>query len=166
MSSTRKAVIVRKFSRDWLAGYVSGEFGQQGDELEVLDSSGRLTRIPWKQVKWLCFVRDFAQSGDRGDPERLLRRRFALRPRQAGLWLRLRLADGDELEGLAANDRSLIDGAGLMMSPPDMRSNTQRLYIPRTAIETLTVLALIGNNHRQPAGSAEQPELFPAAIDT
>jgi hypothetical protein len=39
------------------------------------------------------------------------------------------LTDGDELEGLAANDRSLVDGAGLLLTPPDMRSNTQRIYI-------------------------------------
>jgi len=47
-----------------------------------------------------------------GRPERLVRKRFSLRPRTAGLWLRLTLGDGDELEGLAANDRSLVDGAG------------------------------------------------------
>jgi hypothetical protein len=34
-----------------------------------------------------------------------------------GLWLRMTLTDGEELEGLAANDRSLIDGAGLLAHP-------------------------------------------------
>jgi len=28
------------------------------------------------------------------------------------------LTDGEELEGLAANDRSLVDGAGLLLTRP------------------------------------------------
>ena len=55
------------------------------------------------------------------------------------------LNDGDELEGIAANDRSLISGAGLLLTPPDTRSNTQRIYVPRQAIQTLEVVGLIGS---------------------
>jgi hypothetical protein len=76
------------------------------------------------------------------------------------------LTDGEELEGLAANDRSLIEGAGLLLTPPDTRSNTQRIYIPRQAIQTLEVVSLIGAGGRGRTGAAEpaidQPELFPA----
>ena len=75
------------------------------------------------------------------------------------------LADGDELEGLAANDRSLVDGAGLLLTPPDMRSNTQRIYVPRQAIQTLEIVGLIGAPLRKrPAVGPkpdDQPELFP-----
>ncbi len=71
-------------------------------------------------------------------------RSFTVRPRAAGLWLRMTLTDGEELEGLAANDRSLVDGTGLLLTPPDTRSNTQRIYIPRQAIQTLEVVSLIG----------------------
>ena len=166
MSSSRKAVIVRKFSRDWMAGYVSADFGQKGPDLELLDSHGRLTRMAWLQIKWLCFVRDLPEAGESNEPERLFKRRFALRPRQPGLWLRLRLSDGDEIEGLVANDRSLIEGEGLLLTPPDTRSNTQRIYIPRPAIESLEVLALIGNATRRHRSANPQPELFPAVIDT
>jgi hypothetical protein len=102
---------------------------------------------------------------DQSNPERLIQKRFAVRPRAAGLWLRMILTDGDELEGLAANDRSLVDGAGLLLTPPDMRSNTQRIYVPRLAIQTLEVVSLIGapSRRRPAAGSkpVEQPELFP-----
>jgi hypothetical protein len=74
------------------------------------------------------------------------------------------LTDGEELEGLAANDRSLIEGAGLLLTPPDTRSNTQRIYIPRHSVQSLEVLSLIGapGRRRTAAGQAvEQPELFP-----
>ena len=165
MASARKPVIVRKFSRDWTAGYAGVEFGQQKPELEFLDLTGKVVRVGWEQVKWVCYVRDFpAGAADQANPERLVRKRFSLRPRTPGLWLRLTLADGDELEGLAANDRSLVEGVGLLLTPPDTRSNTQRIYVPRLAIQTLEVVSLIGAAGRKRGEAArpgeEQPELF------
>ncbi len=165
MASARKTIVVRKFSRDWSAGYAETDFGQQRAELEFLDLGGKVVRINWQQVKWICYVRDLpAGSADQINPERLLRRRFSVRPRAAGLWLRLILSDGDELEGLAANDRSLVDGAGLLLTPPDTRSNTQRIYVPRQAIQALEVVSLIGaGGHKRmdaPQTDSEQPGLF------
>jgi hypothetical protein len=165
MASARKPVIVRKFSRDWLAGYVGAEFGQAKTELEILDQAGKVVRIGWEQVKWMCYVRAFpAGQADQADPERLVRKRFSLRPRTAGLWMRLTLTDGDELEGLAANDRSLVEGAGLLLTPPDTRSNTQRIYVPRQSIQELEVLSLIGAGAQKraaaPKPSGEQRDLF------
>lgn len=165
MASARKPVIVRKFSRDWIAGYATAEFGQTKPELEFLDLSGRVVRMGWEQVKWMCYVRALPGGpADQADPERLVRKRFSLRPRTAGLWMRLTLQDGDELEGLAANDRSLVDGAGLLLTPPDTRSNTQRIYVPRQAVQTLEVLSLIGVGARKhaeaPRPSGDQRDLF------
>ena len=165
MASGRKPVIVRKFSRDWCAGYARPNFGKDAVELEILDLGGKVLQIPWEAVKWVCYVRDLpSSSADQTNPERLLHKRFAVRPRAAGLWLRLTLADGEELEGLAPNDRSLIEGTGLLLTPPDMRSNTQRIYLPRQAIQTLEIVGLIGapSRKRPEAGSKleDQPELF------
>jgi len=171
MASARKSVIVRKFSRDWCAGYAGADFGQQQAELEFLDLGGKVVRIGWEQVKWVCYVRDFpAGQADQANPERLVRKRFSLRPRAAGVWLRLTLSDGDELEGLAANDRSLVDGAGLLLTPPDTRSNTQRIYVPRQAIQALEVVSLIGAAGRKRVEAArpdeeQQPGLFGSAED-
>ena len=167
MASVRKSVIVRKFSRDWYAGYAVANFGHDAAELEILDLTGKVLRIAWNQVKWVCYVREFPAEGSAGaftndsaQPERLLRRKFSTRPRISGLWLSLTLADGEELEGMAANDRSLIDGVGLLLTPPDTRSNTQRVFIPRTAIRELTVLGVISPSAptRQKAGP--QAQLF------
>jgi hypothetical protein len=167
MASQRKPVIVRKFSRDWCAGYAGTSFGQEAAELEILDLNGKVLRIGWEQVKWVCSVRDFP-AGETANPERLLHKRFAIRPRTPGLWLRMTLTDGEELEGLAANDRSLVEGAGLLLTPPDTRSNTQRIYVPRQAIQTLEVVSLIGTAGRkrsEASGRAtEQPELFPREL--
>jgi hypothetical protein len=174
MASVRKPVIVRKFSRDWSAGYAPVSFAPDAPELEILDQSGKVLRIAWDQVKWVCYVRDFptaspASFSDQANPERLLHKRFSIRPRTAGLWLRMTLTDGEELEGLAANDRSLIDGAGLLLTPPDTRSNTQRIYVPRQAIQTLEVVSLIGAAGRKRVPHASitaQPVLFSEDPDT
>lgn len=169
MGSARKPVIVRKFSREWYAGYAGAAFVQDSAALEVLDLTGKVLTIGWEAVKWVCYVRDLSSSSDMANPERLLQKKFTVRPRAAGLWLRMTLNDGDELEGIAANDRSLVAGPGLLVTPPDTRSNTQRIYVPRQAIQTLEVVSLIGaagRKRRAEEGAAEgQPELFPAGPD-
>lgn len=185
MGVARKPVIVRKLTRDWCAGYAavnpfaldppdtdpganSSAISSISSEMELLLSSGKLLRIPWDQVKWVCYIRELASSEGSGNdsvnPERLLRRRFSSRPRVAGIWLRLTLTDGEDLEGVAANDRSLIDGSGLLLTPPDTRSNTQRVFVPRTSIREITILAVIppvtARSDRSAERSILQPELF------
>lgn len=161
MASARKPVIVRKFSRDWCAGYAEPGPAQNGPELEILDTTGKVLRMAWQQVKWVCYVRELpGAAADPANPERLLHKKFSVRPRAAGVWLRLTLSDGEELEGLAANDLSLVTGAGLLLTPPDTRSNTQRIYVPRPSIQTLEVVSLIGASRRGPTQKSDQPDLF------
>ena len=167
MSVARKPVIVRNLTRDWCAGYAIASPAGEISDLELLDSAGKLRRIPWTQVKWVCYVREFPAEGSGGaftndgsQPERLVRRKFSTRPRIAGVWLSLTLADGEELEGVAANDRSLIDGIGLLLTPPDTRSNTQRVFIPRSAIRELTVLGVINPAGRARQETGPQAQLF------
>lgn len=166
MSSARKPVIVRKLSRDWCAGYADATPSTQTRNMELLLPSGKLMQIAWPEIKWVCYVREagsgegWRSGSDAPSPERLLRRRFLSRPRLAGIWLRLTLEDGDELEGVAANDRSLIDGSGLMLTPPDTRSNTQRVFIPNPAIRDLTVLGVMQPSAPRHRTTMDQPGLF------
>jgi hypothetical protein len=161
MAIGRKPVIVRKFTREWLAGYAAADDLGATSELELLDATGKVNRISWDQVKWVCSVRELP-SGESSNPERLLRRRFTTKPRNAGIWLRMTFNDGEELEGLATNDRTLIEGAGLFITPPDTRSNTQRVFIPRAAIAQLELLGIIPQpGQRKAAAESTQPDLFP-----
>ncbi len=145
MSSSRKKAIVRKFSRDWVAGYLPSDGFVHGETVDMLGLDGKVTALEAVQIKWVCFVRDF-NSGEAANPERLLRKTFAGRPRTAGLFLRARLTDGDLIEGLAANDLGLISSAGLFLTPPDTRSNTQRLWIPASSVAELEIVAVIGSS--------------------
>lgn len=162
MSSGRKKAIVRKYSRDWVAGYISASgFTHQG-ALEILDLSGKVLAVSIQDVKWVCFVRDF-NSGELDNPERFVRKSYSGRPRGEGLWLRVQLRDGDALEGLSENNLGLLDADGFFLTPPDTRSNTQRVWLPRASLAELEVVAVIGAAVRKKskAEDEQQETLFP-----
>jgi hypothetical protein len=174
MSTSRKKVIVRRFTGDALPGYLPHAAFVHAGSLDLLDLSGRIIPLPLNDIKTVSYVRDFNLS-DPANPERLTRRTFLARPRSEGLWLRLTFRSGDQMEGLAPTDRalldSLIDDAGLFLTPPDARSNTQRLYVPRAALTELQLLAVItAPSRRQPLAAAPtkenlQDELFHLPLD-
>jgi hypothetical protein len=70
------------------------------------------------------------------------------------------LKDNDCLEGLAQNDVNLLDDNGFLLAPPDSRSNTQRLFVPRTAIAELEILAVIRAKAAPTAAQNLQESLF------
>jgi hypothetical protein len=166
MPSSRKKAIARKFTRDWVAGYLSFDGSSprsflKNGELEILELDGKVISIDLPAVKWVCFVRDF-NSGEPANPERLVRKTYAGRPRTEGLFLRARLTDGDLIEGIAANDLSLLSAEGILLTPPDIRSNTQRLWIPSSSLAELEVVAVIGAAKKKsaPTGEDKQESLF------
>jgi len=163
MAVSRKKAIARRLTQEWVAGYLSSTGFLDKGAVELLGLDGKLLQLDAATLKWICYVRDF-NSGEASNPERLLRKTFTGRPRTEGLMMRLRLTDGDLIEGLAANDLSLVSGGGIFLTPPDIRSNTQRLWIPSSAIAELEVLAVVGGSKRkqppQPKTPAAQESLF------
>ncbi|MGA8528609.1 MAG: hypothetical protein WB622_02775 [Acidobacteriaceae bacterium] len=168
MSTSRKKAIFRKFSRDWVAGYVPLAGFLREERVEMLDLDGKVLALEVEDLKWICYVRDF-NSGELNNPERLVRKTFAGRPRGEGLFVRARMKDGDLVEGLAANDATLVASEGVFLTPPDLRSNTQRIWIPKTSLEALEVMAVVGtakkprtaaSKHSAATGKPEQEELF------
>src|SRR5207237_6639215 len=143
MPSTHKKVIVRKMDRDSLNGYVAGTNFVSEGKLELLTQSGKVIFIDLREVKAVYFVRDF------GDTEALGRKAFTTRPRSEGLWVRIEFNDNDMLEGLMPNNLTLLDGEGYLIIPPDTRSNTPRIFVPGSALSSLTVLAVIGGGMRR-----------------
>jgi hypothetical protein len=166
MPSSRKKAIARRFTRDWVAGYIvfdgsSPDGFLKDNSLELLALDGKVVSLDLRTIKWLCIVRDF-NSGEVDNPERLLRKSFAGRPRTEGLYLRATLTDGDQIEGIASNDLSLITAQGLLLTPPDVRSNTQRVWIPVASLSELEVVAVIGGAAKKKPSRTEdrQESLF------
>jgi hypothetical protein len=174
MSNSPKKVLVRRFSGDTLPGYLSQSAFVRHGAIDLLDLSGRLISLSLNDIKMVSYVRDFNLS-DPVNPERLTRRTFLARPRSEGLWVRLTFRSGELLEGLAPTDLTLLDALadddGLFLIPPDTRSNTQRIYVPRVAITDLQLLAVVTTPSRRqplpasPSKESLQDELFHLPID-
>lgn len=155
MPSTHKKVIVRKMGRDSVSGYVAPQFLVDG-KLELLNPAGKVVMIQLAEIKNVDFVRDFSEMASTG------RKTFTNRPRTEGLWVRLRFTDNDVLEGMMPNDLVQVGTEGYLITPPDTRGNVQRIFVPKSALEEMTVLAVIGRPEarRRPAAETGQEQLF------
>jgi hypothetical protein len=162
MAEAQKKVVVRLFDAAPVSGYLPAAGFVVDERLSVMDTTGRLISFGISDVKLVAYVRDF-NPGDELDPERLGRKSFVTRPRVEGIWVRMTFRDGDVVEGLAAGDMTFLDSlvgdGGLMVTPPDARSNTQRIYVPRGALTGVEFLGVI--SRRKPTVAREpEPWLF------
>ena len=167
MAIAQKKTVVRQFDGSITWGYLPQSGFVAGETVEVLDPAGRVVPLPLGQIKTIAYVKDF-NLDQAVDPEQIGRRSFLSRPRADGLWLKLGFRDNDALEGLANFDigfiESLLEDRGLSISPPDARSNTQRIFVPRAALVTVQVLGFIGSTPKQKtiqrASDTIQTQLF------
>jgi len=155
MPSTHKKVIVRKTDRDSISGYVApANFVVEG-KLELLNTTGNVVGIDLRDIKAVYFVREFSDS------EVMTRKTFTTRPRTEGLWVRLRFKDNETIEGIMPNDLAQNPAEGFLLNPPDLRSNTQRVFVPRTSLTSLTVIAVIGSARRRRKGGVPDTRQVP-----
>lgn len=156
-ASTHKKVVILLADRKPLRGYLNPARLGQADPVDLLTPEGEHQELPLARVRSIYFVREFS---DDFEPER---KAFLSRPKLDGLWVRLRYTDGDTIEGVVPNDLlSLLDN-GIQITPPDLSSSTDRIFIPRSALSQVTVLGVVGIARRKPAAAAagvSQPRLF------
>jgi hypothetical protein len=154
--STHKKVIVRKLGRDSISGYVAPAHFVVEGKLELLNPSGKVVLIDLAEIKSVDFVRDFTETAVTA------RKTFTTRPRTEGLWVRLSFVDNDVLEGMMANDLTQVAPEGYLVTPPDTRGNVQRIFVPRSALHEMNVLAVIGRPEarKKSAQDVRQERLF------
>ncbi len=152
VASNKKVLLVR-FDRESLPGFVQTPGGLDGDAIELLRPDGNLLRVPWAETKLVCFVRDF----DAGETWRE-HQAFTTRPKSTGLWVRFRFHDGDWLEGLLPNNLLQMEAAGFSSIPPDPSFQNQRIFIPRAALTGVEVLGVIGSPLRRRAAKPAPDE--------
>ncbi|MGC1415005.1 MAG: hypothetical protein WA817_06985 [Candidatus Acidiferrum sp.] len=155
-ASTHKKVVIVLADKKPLRGYLNPTRLGQSDPIDLLTPDGEHQEVPLDRVRSIYFVRDFSNDFE---PER---KAFLSRPKLDGLWLRLRYLDGETLEGVVPNDLLSVLDNGIQITPPDLNSTTDRIFIPRTALTELTVLGVVGIARRKPAAAAaaSQPRLF------
>lgn len=148
MSSTHKKVIVRKSDRDSISGFVTPTDFVVDGKFQLLNTAGNVVAIELRDIKAVYFVREFS------DGEVMTRKTFTTRPRTEGLWVRLKFKDNEVVEGMMPNDLTQNPEEGFLINPPDLRSNTQRVFVPRSSLASVTVLAVIGAARRRRKGGA------------
>ncbi len=144
-------MLVTRFDREPLAGFVSPQSYLQPEGLELLSQSGAVSVVPYPDIKLVCFVRDFQQ----GEPRKELRL-FTTRPKMEGLWVRMRFRDGDVMDGMLSNNLLQLDSYGLSVVPPDPGFQNQRIFVPKAALSTVQVLGVVGSPLRM-----RKPKLTP-----
>jgi hypothetical protein len=155
-TSTHKKVVVVLADKKSFRGYLNpSRLGLNGP-VDVLSPEGEHTELALEKLRSIYFVRDFE---DEFEPER---KAFLSRPKLDGLWVRLRYNDGETLEGVIPNDLLNLLDNGVQITPPDLNSNTDRIFVPRSALREITVLGVVGIARRKPAAapSTAQPRLF------
>ena len=140
-----------------LRGYLNPARLGQLDPVDVLTPDGEYIQVAINKVRSIYFVREFS---DEFEPER---KAFLSRPKLDGLWVKLRFTDGETLEGVIPNDLLSVLDNGLQITPPDLNSASDRIFVPRSALSEVTVLGVVGIARRKPTAAAaavSQPRLF------
>jgi len=151
--STNKKVLLARFDREPVEGFVHASAGFNGEAIEILSPSGTLIRVPVAETKAVCFVRDF-EVGETWRQHRT----FLARPKMPGIWVRLLFRDGDSMEGMLPNNMMLLDPAGFSIIPPDPTFQNQRIFVPRPALREVQVLGVVGSPLRHPRSKKPQKE--------
>ncbi len=155
--STTKKVLVSRFDRETLAGFVNPQSYLRPEGVELLSTGGALSIVPFIEIRTVSFVRDF---GD-GEP-RKERRLFNARPKLEGLWIRMWFRDGAVMDGVLSSNLLLMDPLGFNVVPPDSGYQNQRVFVPRTALLEILVLGVVGarfNNRPKKTTVREQLDL-------
>ncbi len=152
-SSTTKKAILRRYDKESLAGYLNPVAFLQPAGVELLSAEGRISTVPYLDIKSIAFVRDFTQ------PAAAERQVFQTRPKMEGLWVRLRFRDGDILEGVMPNNLLQIEAYGFSVVPPDSFSNQQRVFVPRVSLQAVEVLGVVGSPLKRKAKPAGKDQI-------
>jgi hypothetical protein len=139
-SSTTKKVLIRRFDREPLTGFVSPQSYLLPLGVELMKTDGTVIIVPYQEVKTVCFVKDFELVET--PPERLV---FHTRPKMDGLWVRMRFRDGEVMDGILSNNLLQLESYGFTFIPPEPYSNNQRIFSPREALSEFHVLGVVGS---------------------
>lgn len=153
-SSTSKKVVIYRFDRESMAGFVQTQSWLGPSGIELLTPAGAVAIAPYADIKCVCYVRDWEADGWRQE-----RRLFGSRPKTEGLWVRALFRDNDFLEGVLPNDLLQMAPQGWLIAPPDAFSNNQRVFVPREAVKELKVMGVVGSQaHARRAKAAAKAE--------
>jgi hypothetical protein len=138
--STTKKVLVRRFDRETLTGFVNQQTYLLPAGVELMKTDGTVVMVPYQEIKTVCFVKDFETAAVEPDS-----RVFHTRPKMDGLWVRMRFRDGEVMDGILSNNLLQLEPYGFTFTPPEPYSNNQRIFSPREALSEFHILGVVGS---------------------
>jgi hypothetical protein len=103
----------------------------------------------------VIFVKEFEGASDAP-------KIFMTRPKMDGLWVRMTFRDGEVMDGILPNNLVQWERQGYSFTPPEPYSNNQKLFVPREALASMSVLGVVGSplTRKKKADMRDQPTLF------
>lgn len=162
-SSTAKRVLLYRFDRQPIEAVVHPGSYLESDHIELITIGGTFQRVPYTDMKALCFASEPGRA-DLFTDHNL----FERRPKIPGLWTRFTLRDGDVLEGILASNLLDWPQGGFLVTPPRAGANRQRVFLPRVALTGTELMGVVGigggstsdRKKRQSAEIAGQLRIF------
>lgn len=106
---------------------------------ELMIAGGDLQRIPYRDIKAVCFAKEPGRA-DLFSDENV----FERRPKLAGLWGRFVFRDAAVLEGIAPHNLLDWPRQGYLVTPPRAGLTRQLVFIPREALLETHLMGVIG----------------------
>ena len=117
---------------------------------------GECTLITTSEAKAVFFVKQHEGNQDYEEV------RFFSEVAATDVWIRIRFADGEVIEGQAENDRRLLVDPGVWLKPLDSTSNNTLIYVPKSAVVEFNVMGVAIHRRRE----AVAAEVEHAAVRT
>lgn len=138
----QQRVIVRYADGSMLRGYIPAEdaIPPQTDvsgALAVRRTDGEQEYVEIGKIKAIFFVKSF--EGSRRYSEFKV---FTHQPNGRGVWVRVQFDDGEVMEGIAPNSLETYTRPVFSLTPPDPRSNNERVLVSKQCIKQMQILGL------------------------
>ena len=140
-SSTVKRVILYRFDRQPLEGFINPSAYLLDNRIELITLTGNLQTIPYTEVKAVCFVSEAGEADLFTDHSV-----FERRPKVPGLWTRFTFRDGDRLDGILSHNLLDWPEPGYIITPPRAGATRQRVFVPRAALVSTELRGVVGSS--------------------
>ncbi len=126
-------VIVRTRDGKVISGFANPDRIKK--TLKILNQQGKEETFSMDKLKAVFFVKDFQGDSEYHEIKFLNKQSVS-----SMIWVRVEFFDGEVMEGKVLNNMELICSPGFYLSPSDLDTNNNRVYVIKSSLKHFTVL--------------------------
>lgn len=107
------------------------------DNVTIITRDGKEKSFSLDELKGLFFVKDF-----KGDPEYDPVTFLSKNSVKASVWVHVEFEDGEVIEGMVRDHKSLLFSTGFYLWPSDEDNNNGLIYVVKSAIRDFEILSI------------------------